>query len=302
MNPMHADAPAEPSADGQAVAPSFQVHAYPLALRIVSSVLRVLGAAIVLYASELVFSTTFTGAVNPTPPARAGWLALLALVLFGLTRLIHWLTAATFSIEPSRFVLQRRGDRFEIPVTSVESVRVWRVLLPGAGLSLRMKSGRGFQYALQVADPLPVLEAIGRDSAQVSAAVRHPLTAFAHARATIARGRWYHLALKFVLFPLLPAASMFYTHQSITYGGPFGQYQWYGLGPYLRSFSTYWIFSTAVLVLFASLWRVLFELVAFVAVWIFPRYARGERRFVEVACAVLYYVGFPALLAWRYLQ
>ncbi|HYO59985.1 MAG TPA: hypothetical protein VEU50_45230 [Archangium sp.] len=299
---MHADVPAEPPTDGEAVAPRFQVHAYPLALRIVSSVLLVLSTALVLHASERILFATFTGAMNPKPPALAGWLALLALVLFGLTRLIRWLTAATFSVEPSRFVLQRRGDRFEIPVTSVESVRVWRLPLPGAGLSLRMQSGRGFQYALQVADPLPVLEAIGRDGSQTSAAVRHPLTVFAHARAMIVRRRWYRLALKFVLFPLLPAAAMFYTHQSITYGGPFGQYQWYGLGPYLRTFSTYWIFSTAVLVLFASLWRVLSELVAFVAVWISPPYARGVRRFVEVACAVLYYVGFPALLAWQYLQ
>jgi hypothetical protein len=288
MSPMPAaDAPVAPS--------RFQVHAYPLALRLVSSLLQVLMTADILCASALIVAGTFSGAMNPRPPALAGWLALLALALFGLTRLIRWLTAATFSAEPSQFVLERRGDRLELPVTSVESARVWRLPLPGAGVSLRMKSGRGFQYALQVADPLPVLEAMGTEA-------NHPLTAFAHARATVIRQRWYHLALKFVLFPLVPAVLMFQLNQRITYGGPFAQYHMYGLGPYLQSFFTYWTYFTALLVLFASIWRVLAELVAFAAVWITPRRARGVRRFVEVASAVLYYGGFCSLVAWKFLQ
>ncbi|WP_375765326.1 hypothetical protein NR798_26810 [Archangium gephyra] len=295
MSPMHADAPVEPSANGQAEASRFQVHAYPLALRITGSALQVLMTADLLCASVLVVTGTFTGAMNPKPPALAGWLALLALGLFGLTRLIRWLTAATFSVEPSRFVLQRRGDRFEIPATSVESARVWRLPMPGAGVSLRMKSGRGFQYGLRVADPLPVLEAMGKEA-------HHPLTAFAHARATVIRRRWSHVALKFVLFPLVPTVIMFQLNQRITYGGPFAQYRMYGLGPYLQSFFTYWIYFTALLVLFASLWRVLSELVAFAAAWISPGRARGVRRFVEVASAVLYYGGFCSLVAWRFLQ
>ncbi|MFY0567994.1 hypothetical protein ACN28E_29755 [Archangium lansingense] len=295
MTPMHADAPAEPSANGQAVAPRFQVQAYPLALRIVGAALQVLITADILCASALVVAATFTGAMNPKPPALAGWLALLAIVLFGLTRLIRWLTAATFSVEPSRFVLQRRDEQFEIPVTSVESARVWRLPLPGAGLSLRMKSGRGFQYALQVADPLPVLEAMGTEA-------RHPLTVFAHARAAVVRRRWYHLALKYVLFPLVPAVIMFQLNQRITYGGPFAQYHMYGLGSYLQNFITYWAYFTALLVLFASIWRVLAELVAFAAAWISPLRARGVRRFVEVAVAVLYYGGFCSLVAWKFLQ
>jgi hypothetical protein len=260
----------------------------------------VLLAADLLYVSALIVFFTFTGGMNPTPPARAGWFTLLALVLFGLTRLIRWLTAATFSVEPERLVLERRGDRFEIPLASVESLRVWRLPLPGAGLSLRMKSGRTFQYSAQLADPLPPLEAIGRESPGVSVEARHPLTAFAHARATIFRGRWYHLALKFVLFPLLPGAVMFRANQYITFGGPFGQYQMYGLGPYLQSLATYWVYFTALLVLYATLLRVPAELVAFVGAWISPPHARGVRWFVEVACAVLYYVGFPALVAARF--
>jgi hypothetical protein len=290
-----ADAPVAPSANVQAVAPRFQVHAYPLALRIVSALLQVLMTADVLCASALIVSGTFTGAMNPRPPALAGWLVLVALALFGLTRLIRWFTAATLTVEPSQLVLQRRGERFEIPTASVESAQVWRLPLPEAGLSLRMKSGRGFQYALQVADPLPVLEAMGKEA-------RHPLTAFVHARATAVRRRWYHGALKFVLFPLVPAVIMFQLNQRITFGGPFAQYHMYGLEPYLRSFITYWAYFTALLVLFASIWRVLAEVVAVAGTWISPGRARGVRRFVEVASGVLYYGGFSALVAWKFLQ
>ena len=302
MASMHAaDAPAEPPANGRAALPGFQVHAYPLVLRLVSSLLQVLSAAALLYASALIVFFTFTGAMNPKPPILGVWIGLLALALFGLTRLIRWLTAATFSVEPERLVLERRGERFEIPSSSVESVRVWRLPLPGAGVSLRMKSGRAFQYSSQVEDPLPLLEAIGQESPGALAEARRPLTVFTHARAMVVRRRWYHLAFKFVLFPLVPGTIVFRANQYITFGGPFSQYKMYGLGPYLQSFVTYWAYFFALLVLYATVWRVLSELVAFVGAWSSPRHARGVWRFVEVASAVLYYVGSLALLAAQFL-
>jgi hypothetical protein len=287
MTDMHAaNAPA---------APRFQVHAYSLPLRVISAVLQGVAAANLLYLTVLIVFFTFTGAMNPTPPARAGWLFLAALVLWGLVRLLHWLTAATLSVEPERLVLERRGDRFEIPLASVDSVRPWWLFPPGSGLTLRMKSGRAFQYALGVEDPLPVLEAMG-------GAGLHPNAAFARARFELGRRRWYHLALKFVLFPLLPTALMFRLNQIITYGGWRGQYRMYGLGPYLQSFATYWVYFIAMLVLFAIPWRAMFELVAFVGAWLSPPHARGVRRFVEIASAVVYYAGIPALIAWRFLE
>jgi hypothetical protein len=288
-----------PAADASA-APRFQVHAWSLAMRLLRVLLQVVLAANTLYIALIIVFFTFTGAMDPRPPSRAGWLALVSVGLVLLLRLLDWLTAATLSVEPERLVLERRGDRFEIPLASVESVRGWWWLLPGTGLSLRMQSGRGFQYGLRVADPLPVLEALGRESPRASAAARHPNTAFAHARALVRR-RWYLWVLQYVLFPLLPAGAMFYTHQMVTYGGPTGQYQWYGLGPYLRTFTTYWSVSTAVFVLCAFLLRAVAELVAYVAAWLSPRRARGVRRFVEIARTVLYYLGFPALMAWQYL-
>lgn len=296
---MHAaDAPAETAAPGQdVVAPSFHVRAYALAPRFLSAVFQAVIAADLLLASYIVFSFTFTGAMNPTPPVMAGWLVLLALVLYGLLQLTRWLSGATFSVEPSRFVLERRGDRFEIPVSSVESIRVWRLPLPGAGLSLRMKSGRTFQYAAQVADPRPLLEAIARENPSLPVELAHPLAAFAHARATSFHRRWYFRVLELVLFPLVTGTIVFQLNQRITFGGPFAQYHMYGLGPYLRSFFTYWAALTSTLLLFATPWRVLAELVALVGAWLSPPRARGVRRVVEIAWLLLYFGGFSAVMA-----
>lgn len=286
--------------DMHAVASRFQVHAYSVPLRITGIVLHVLAAASLVQTTLLIAFSTFTGAMNPTPPPQAGAFFLLTLVLLGLARLLHGRTASTLAVEPTQLVLQRSGERFEIPLASVESVRPWWLPLPGRGLTLRMKSGRAFQYGLWVPDPLPVLEGLGRELPQSTEAVRHPGTAFAHARFELGRRRWYHLLFKFVLFPLLPTAIMFRLNQLITYGGWLGQYHMYGWGPYLLSFFTYWVYFIALLVLFASLWRVVFELVALVGTWVSPPHARGVRRFVEIASGVLYYVGIPALMLWRF--
>lgn len=295
---MHAaDASAEPPAAGQAVAPSFHVRAYAPAPRLLSAVFQGVIAADLLLASFLVSAFTFNGAMNPMPPGIAGWLVLLALVLYGLLQVTRWLSAATFTVEPSRFVLERRGDRFEIPVASVESIRVWRLPLPGAGLSLRMKSGRAFQYSVQVADTKPLLEAMARENPTLPVETRHPLAAFAHARATSFHQRWYFRVLEFGLFPLVTGTIVFQLNQRITFGGPFAQYHMYGLGPYLRSFFTYWAALTSALLLFATPWRVLAELVALVGAWISPPHARGVRRFAEIAWLLLYFGGFSAVMA-----
>jgi hypothetical protein len=279
--------------------PHFQVHAYPLAPRLVSAVAQVLCAANLLFLTVTVVSPIFTGMGSPPLSELAAWLVLGSFVPLGLVRLIRWSCAATLHVEPAQLVLQRRHVRFEIPRASIDSLRPWWVPLPGAGLTLRMKSGRGFQYRLQLPDPQPLLEALGKED-PLAATVRHPSVAFAQARHALVRTRWYLLAFKFLVFPLLPTLIFFRAHQYITYGGPFGQYQMYGLASYLKSFAGYWGTFILQLVLFASVWRGLGELVALGGAWLSPRHARGVRRVVEVACQLLYYAGFPALFISRF--
>jgi len=279
--------------------PHFQVHAYPLALRLVSAVAQVICAANLLFLSAVVIAPIFTGLGSPPLSGLAAWLVLGSLVPLGLVRLIHWSCAASLRVEPAQLVLQRRRVRFEIPRASIDSVRPWWVPLPGPGLTLRMKSGRSFHYRLRLPDPQPLLESLGKED-PLAAAARHPSVAFAQARHALVRTCWYHLAFKFVLFPLLPTLIFFRAHQYITFGGPFGQYQMYGLGPYLKSLAGHWGTFIVQLILFASLWRGVGELVALAGAWLSPRHARGVRRAVEIACRLLYYVGFPALFISRF--
>ena len=289
-----------PAPSAPAPVASFTVRALPLAQRLLLCVLLGAGTFNVLAAAWVLVST-FAGAYNSRPPPQSVGLGVLALVLAGLFGLLSSLTRATLHVEPGRLVLERRGERLEIPLASVASVRAWRVPLPGAGLTLRMRSGRAFPYGLQLADPLPVLEALGHAEPSLATEARHPCVAFAHARATsLFRHRWQGV-LKFVVFPLLPGTLVFQLNQRIIYGGPFGQYQQQGWGPYLASFAIYQAYALSGLVLFASLWRVLAEGGAYGAAWLSPPHAQGVRRFVEAACALLYYVGLPALLAARLL-
>ncbi|OJH38922.1 hypothetical protein [Cystobacter ferrugineus] len=301
MSSPHADATTASAAPRQASLPGFLVRAWTAPQRLADAVLQALIVAAVLAAAVLILLFTFEGEGNPTPPLRAGVLALLALGLYVFLRLLRWRSAATLQVEPERLVLERRGDRFEIPTASVESVRGWRLPLPVAGLALRMRSGKSFQYGVQVEDPLPVLEALGQEHAQVREEARHPLTTFAHARATVLRPGALLLAFKFLLFPLIPGGIMFRANQYITYGGPFAQYRMYGLGPYLQSFFTYWVYFGAALVVYAAILRVPAEVLASGGTWLSPRRARGIRRFVEITCALLYFVGSLALLAVQFL-
>jgi hypothetical protein len=279
--------------------PHFQVHAYPLALRLLSAVAQVVCVANLLFLSAVVIAPIFTGMGSPPLSELATWLVLGSLAPLGLVRLLRWSCAATLHVEPAQLVLRRRHVRFEIPRASIDSLRPWWVPLPGAGLTLRMKSGRSFQYRLHLPEPLPLLESLGEGD-PLAAAVHHPSVAFAQARHALVRTRWYHRVFKFVVFPLLPTLIFFRAHQYITYGGPFGQYQMYGLGPYLKSLADYWGTFILQLVLFAGVWRVLGELVALGGAWLSPSHARGVRRAVEMACRLLYYVGFPALFISRF--
>ncbi|MET0404093.1 MAG: hypothetical protein ABW123_16900, partial [Cystobacter sp.] len=270
--------------------PGFPVHTWTKAQRLAAAALQALLLAAVLAASAVVVLFTFDGRPNPAPPPLAGVLGLVALGLAALLGLLRWRSAATLQVESGRLLLEGRGDRFEIPRDAVTHVRSWRLPLPGPGLTFGMRSGRDFQYGLQVGDPLAVLEALGREPAQAHERILHPCVAFSHARATVLRPGWPRRALAYLLFPLVTGGIMFRANQYISYGGPFAQYRMYGLGPYLLSFFTYWMYFTASLVLFAAFLRVLAEVLAVGGTWLSSRHAKGMRRFVEGSHVLLYFV------------
>ena len=279
----------------------FQAHALSPAGRVVSALAQLLSAANIADLLVLVLLDLFEGTGHAPPLGVALRLVLFSLLPSGFVWLIRRLTAATVQVEPAQLVLVLRRTRFEIPLESIAELRPWRLPLPGAGLTLRMKSGGRFRRALQLSDPTPLLAALGQAGLGATAA-SHPSTLYARARHASPRRWWDHPVVKFGAFPLLPAVIVFRTHQYIAYGGPFGQYQMYGLGPYLKTFAAYWVGMAANLVLYAAVWRGLAEAAAISTAWTAPSRAGGVRRFAEIACRVAYYLGAPALILARLLM
>jgi hypothetical protein len=293
--------PVPPPSAGADTAPRFQVHAWRPALRLLAIAAQALSAGNVLYIGALSLLGVLEGLDAFSPIELVLRLVVLSLLPLLLLWLLRRLTAATFLVEPSRLVLQLRGVRFEIPVESVIGVEPWRLPLPGAGLALRMKSGRRFAYRLQVAAPAPLLTQLGAVLPAAAPAAQHPGARLGQARHDWRPRFWDKPAFKFGLIPLLPAGIMFRAHQYITFGGPFGEYDTFGLAAYLRTFALYWFSFTTGLLLYASFWRILAELLAFALTWLLPSRAHGVRRIAEWVCRLAYYVAFPALVAHRFL-
>lgn len=300
MLSMPAAAPAEPPPSGVQAPRTFQLHAWPRSLRLVAVLAQLVHVANLVHLTVLLVLGMEEGALPAPPLFLVARLGLFSLLPLALVRALRWWVQATVEVGPEQLVIQLRYAHFLIPYTSLDSVHPWRLPLPVPGLSLRLKSGRTFRYGLETGDPLPLLDALGPYGAADANTASHPGTRFAHARA-LTRRRWWHLALKYGLFPLIPTVIFFRAHQYIAYGGPFGQWQMFGLGAYLRTFVLeYWVVVLTYVVLYAGLWRGVAGLLAFAGAWVAPARARGVRRFAEWLCALAYYGGVPALILARF--
>lgn len=275
------------------------IRAYPLAARVVAALL-VAVSAISLPAIGLLVLISSDPPI--LPPVLFRLFAVLTIAPGACAALIARLYRAEAQMDDG-LVLERPGLHVAVPASAIARIVPWTLPLPGPGLSFRLRSGRRLAWSIAVADPLPLLEQLaergGVDAARAAAA--HPAVAYAHARATLIRRRWYHLAAKFPLFALAPAAVLFTTHQWIAYGGPLGQYHLEGLGPYLQTFSIYWITATIYLACYASVWRGLAEAGCLALTWATPQQASHVRRIAEAGCRLAYFAGVPAFVASRYL-
>jgi hypothetical protein len=183
------------------------------------------------------------------------------------------------------------------------SVRPLRLPLPGPGVALVMKSGRCFRYRLGAADPSSLLSLLGSALSLSSAkdALGHPAVAYARARDTLARRRWYFWVVKFGLLPLAITIILFRLHQYIVYGGPFGQYHWYGLAAYLKSFALLWAGTLGGFFVYAVTTRLAVESLALLLTFALPSRAPLIRRFAEGACHVAYFGLIPGYVFVRLL-
>jgi apolipoprotein N-acyltransferase len=221
--------------------------------------------------------------------------------------LASWLLGRVFAgrltIDRDTVVLERPGERAEIPCTSIARLVPWTLPLPAAGVSLQLRSGRWFPWRLQIADPVAFGDALADAGApeSVRLGARTPAALYA-ASTAIARGRTDHPMLKFVAFALLPTLPLFRLHQWIAFGGTFGEYYMYGLGAYLLGFAIFWSSSIVHLVLWAAVLRAVLEPLVAAVAWRAPDRTLAARRAVEATLRVLYYGAVPVFLLRLYLQ
>jgi len=277
--------------------PSTRVIAYPLPWRIAAAALTsisrgslpVLAVLVLWLGAELRLDNplrllrVFSGLV--VVPAVLGW--LLARAFEGRV-----------TVADGLLVLERQTQRIEIPCASIGRIVPWSIPLPAGGLWLMLRSGRRFPLALQLADPVALVEALvaAGAPAQLAEAAREP--AAVYARSLPAPPSWYGALLRYALFALVPTLPLFRLHQWIAYGGTFGEYYMYGLPAYALGFLLFWSTSAISLVLWRAVLRTLAEPLVLACAHLAPQRTPRVRGLVERLVTVLYYAAVPAYLAW----
>lgn len=244
-----------------------------------------------------VVTIAWAAGVNFEPQLAFAALIALGLVPALAALLLDRAFRAEVEIGAGEMRIARDGFRIEVPLASLAVLSAWRVPLPGAGASLRLRSGKRFPVSIEPAPP-SLVAALALAGV---AAPAQPNLVYGAARREVARRLWQHPLVKFGLFGLAPTAVLFRAHQVIAFGGPLGQYYLEGLRPYLATALEYGAITLLYLVVIACTLRVFGEAIALVATWLAPQRARPIRVLVEGCCAVAFYAGVPALLALRFL-
>lgn len=282
--------------------PPVKVYACSAPMRLLRVSLQALAGLNLLYVTAAIVHDILAGEQSAPPELVALGLAVFSGVPLGVAWLLGRLGAATVDIQPPLLVLTLRRARFEIPLASIVAVRPWALPLPGPGLALEMTSGRLFRYRLQLADPGALIEALASALPAARSALDHRSVAHARARQRHAQRRLRYWLLKFGLFPFVLAVLLFRVHQYISYGGPFGEYHRFGLAAYLKSFGLAWAGITALLVVYAGIFRLVAETLTFSLTWALPGRARGLRRAAEIFCQLVYFGLVPAYVLFRFLE
>lgn len=282
----------------------FEVVAYPAAARAAVAVLEC-GSKGVL----LVLAAWFVGLLPFLGDFPLNTLKMMRIFsgCFLAPEALAWMLRSGFAgrarVEGGDLRIARRDMGIAVPLDSVVGVEAWTLPLPRGGVTLRLRSGRPFSPALQVADPAGLVGAMveGGASPSIATGLAGPMGTYAAARLASPHGRLEHPVLKFVVYSLVPAVPVFRLYQYITFGGTFGEYYTFGLKAYLIAFGLWWLSYAMGLVILAAAIRAGVEVAALAGALLAPSVAAGTRRFLEGTQRALFYVGMPLLLAIRLL-
>ena len=186
---------------------------------------------------------------------------------------------------------------------SIAAVTPWILPIPATGLWLTLDSGRRWPQGIALTDPPALTDALVRAGARSALAELFIGRAAAYMRVRLAvpRKAIDRIALKFVLFPLVPALPAFRLHQHIAFGGTFGEYHTFGLQAYLTALAIWWATWAIHLAMFAAALRVAIEAGTWMSLALRPASAIDVRRTLEFLGRLAFYVGVPAWLAIRFL-
>lgn len=206
-----------------------------------------------------------------------------------------WLTEDALRLEGA-------GGSASIPLRAPIQARAWALPLPGPGLVLRaadanpvhiaMSHPQAFLHALHAAGALRDDPAI-----PVTSAWRRLLDARAARARSVLDRAW----LKFGLYPLLPALVAFRLHQHIAYGGTFGEAQTFGMQAWLLGLLVWWGKWAMGMTAYAGGLRLLAETLALALAARRMHIPARDRRTLELALRLAYYLGVPLWLALRLL-
>ncbi|MFN2374950.1 MAG: hypothetical protein ABR538_00310 [Candidatus Binatia bacterium] len=289
------------TASAQAHPSGFPVVACPPAWRTAAALLRIVARGSLLVTAGLFVFSDFPPA-NPFRQMRIffGFVALPELAAWCIARAF----AARIRAEGGGLVVDGRDVRVEIPATAIAAVEPWVLPLPGAGIQVRLHSGRSFSYGIRLSDADDLVRDVVAEGADpaVGEGLRSRIAAYARGLAGIAPSRFDHPLFKFLVYAIVPTVPAYRLHQIITYGGFLGEYYTFGLKAWLLGFGLWWVSWAFSLMLVAAVMRVAGEALAMLLVAAAPGRAGAERRWIERILRVLYFAGIPLFLLVRLLD
>jgi apolipoprotein N-acyltransferase len=284
----------EPVAGSLAAALPARVAVLPPAARLAAGLLRTFARGSLLW---MCLALLFNEALRTNTLAQIRLFSALFLMPEAGAWCVLFFFSAQATVTDGKLVLMRGARRRELALDQIAAVQLWRLPIPGPGLSLRLATGRRWRYGLALTNPGARAAGLAATAAQPARqGVRAVLQVYARSSLALRRSRLDHPLPKYVLLPLVLALPAFHLYQHIAYGSAFGEYYSFGLKAYLSAFALWWAAWSIGVVLTEALVRTAIIAATLLTALLRPARAIAIRRWLERVGHVALYLGMPGWL------
>jgi apolipoprotein N-acyltransferase len=278
-----------------------KVIAMPMGVRFVVALLRVFARGSLLWIGAMML---LSDQFQSNTLAQIRWVSSLFLLPEAVAWCVLQAFSGTLSIENGALVLTRGQRRMTLALTELRAITLWRLPLPGLGVTLHMAPDSNWPRRLMLAYPTALRSVWlqGADLAGGGAATQGLSPRFmslVQAWQWASASRFASLWAKYLLLPLLLALPAFRLHQHIAYGGSFGEYYTFGLQAYLTTLALWWAAWAIGVLLCAAALRAAIEVATLIVVVFRPELTLSVRVWLERFGLVALYVGVPGWLVLR---